>query len=61
MSCEMCTWAVGDYCLKHKDRNLIPCRDFRGIGAGLIEKTGYIEYLDDTIPEPHKAENEEKK
>ena len=61
MSCEMCTWAVGDYCLKHKDRNLTLCRDFRGIGTWLKEKTGHIEYLDDTIPEPHKAENEEKK
>lgn len=56
----MCTWAVGDYCLKHKDRDLTPCRDFRGIGTGPEEKMGYIENLDDTIPEPRKAENEEK-
>lgn len=61
MSCEMCTWAVGDYCLKHKDRNLTPCRDFRGIGAGPEEKTGRIEDPDDMIPKPRKAENEEEK
>jgi len=57
----MCTWAVGDYCLKHRDRDLTPCRDFRGIGAKPKEKTGYIEYLDDTIPEPRKAEDEEER
>ena len=61
MSCEMCTWAVGDYCLKHKDRDLTPCRDFRGIGAGSVEKTGRIEDPDDMIPKPRKAENEEEK
>lgn len=61
MSCEMCTWAVGDYCLKHKDRDLTPCRDFRGIGIRPKGKMGYIDYLDDTIPEPRKAENEKEK
>ena len=54
----MCTWAVGDYCLKHRNRDLTPCRDFRGISAESKEKTGYIEYLDDTIPESCKVEGE---
>jgi hypothetical protein len=57
----MCTWAVGDYCLKHNDRDLTPCRDFRGIGIRPKEKTGRIEDPDDTIPRPRKAENEEEK
>ena len=59
VSCEMCTWAVGDYCLKHRNRDLTPCRDFRGISAESKEKTGYIEYLDDTIPEPQGSEEKQ--
>lgn len=47
--------------MKHKDRNLTLCQDFRGIGAGPEEKTGRIEDPDDMIPKPRKAENEEEK
>lgn len=65
MTCEICTWAVGNYCLKHKDHNLTPCRDYRRIGMKedqtdheTIEEdyNDYVKYLDDTLP-PAEKEN----
>lgn len=52
MTCEMCTWVVGDYCVKNKDHNLSPCGEYQRIGERQqeSEKYGYLRYIDDTLP-----------
>lgn len=52
MTCEMCTWVVGDYCVKNKDHDLSPCGDYQRIGERQqeSEKYGYLKYIDDTLP-----------
>lgn len=52
MTCEMCAWVVGDYCLKNKNHDPSPCGDYQRIGERQqeSEKYGYLEYIDDTLP-----------
>ena len=61
MTCEMCTWVVGDYCLKNKNHDPSPCGDYQRIGEmhQESEKYGYMKYIDNTLPMEEKGVKKE--